>query len=90
MIAAGADMRLRRSTLAGQATDLDPPDLRPLLKGVPGELIRIAGFKLLVQRAWRVIADNMEGRSGNKRVDHSEYGRVTLLRRDGPHIDHRL
>lgn len=70
----------------GESSDGNAPLLGPLFKVVPRELPGKLRFKLVVQRSWRMVADNGERCSYGKRVDECEYSGMTHVGRKAAHI----
>jgi hypothetical protein len=72
---------------ARQLADLDLPNLRSALDICPGELFRVLGLKLIVERFRIVIVDEHETSAGRQLVDELEYLRMALCRYEAAHVD---
>src|SRR5579862_335736 len=84
--------RSRLSARSGglrEFADLDPPHGRATLEIAPGELLRIFGLELAVERLRIVIVHKNEGALDRQLVDELEDLLVALGRRKLAHIDDR-
>src|SRR5690606_29938977 len=70
-----------------EPADLDPPDLRPAFEIGPGELLRMLGLELVMERLRVVIIDQNQGGAGQELVDSRKDPRVTLRGLEAAHIE---